>query len=201
MRTRPATAVGGLVLAVVLSNVLGACGFGDGEATTTTLTPLESTEWKTIPTTSTTLSPTGSETATPVGEQQYEIQSGDYPFKVAGLFGCDWEEIAAYNDLDPTTFPFPGVVVLIPATCGVEATTTTVAGGTAETSPDTATTTTAAALPAGQAAYEIQAGDTLSGIATKFDTTMQAIIDLNGWSDGTDHVLIPGASIKVPVAG
>ena len=37
MRTRPATAVGGLVLAVVLSNVRGACGFGDGEATTTTL--------------------------------------------------------------------------------------------------------------------------------------------------------------------
>ncbi len=199
MRTRPASAVGGLVLAVVLPIALGACSVGGSDSTTSTLPPLASTEFKTIPTTSTTLSPdagSGGVPDTPTGEQSYTIAAGDYPLKVAGLFGCSWEEIASYNETDPLKFPFPSTQILIPATCGAEETTTT-AG--AEQTPAN-TTTTAADLPAGQAEYPIVAGDTLSGIASKFDTTMQAIVDLNGWEDGFKHVLIPGAKIKVPVA-
>lgn len=206
MRTRPASVFGGLVLMAVSSGVLGACSLGGGGGTTaTTLTPMESTEWRTIPTTSTTLSQNSAAEGQPPGgsEDVYTIQSGDFPFKVAGIFGCTWDEIAAYNEIDPdpAKFPFPGTDLKIPATCAADATETATEESTATATSAAATTTTAAALPAGQASYTIEANDTLSGIAAKFDTTMDAIIELNGWDDGIDHVLIPGEDIRVPVAG
>ena len=49
----------------------------------------------------------------------YVIKSGDYPLKVAAFIGCEWAEIAAFNDLDPDPgeFPYPGVILRIPPSC------------------------------------------------------------------------------------
>jgi len=46
--------------------------------------------------------------------------------------------------------------------------------------------------------YEIQAGDSLSKIASQFDITMDVLINYNGWTDGTDHFLLPGEVILIP---
>lgn len=74
--------------------------------------------------------------------------------------------------------------------------------------PPATTTTTTTTLPgavpeAGSTSpteqiHTIVAGDTLSGIAAKYGVTMDVIINYNGWTDGTDHVLLPGQSFNIP---
>ena len=71
-----------------------------------------------------------------------------------------------------------------------------------------ATTTTSTTLPAGEVSedgtsateqtYTIRKGDSLSAIASRFDTTMDAIIQYNDWADGTSHVLLPGDTMLIP---
>ncbi len=72
--------------------------------------------------------------------------------------------------------------------------------------PATTTTTTTVApgeTPAGgtvptEQSYTIQSGDSLSAIASRFDVTMDAIVAYNGWTDGINHVLLPGDTILIP---
>ena len=68
-------------------------------------------------------------------------------------------------------------------------TTTTAKGG---------TTPTTARSGAGAATYTVVANDTLSGIARKSGTTIQAIIAANGWADGASHRINPGDVITLP---
>jgi len=74
-------------------------------------------------------------------------------------------------------------------------------GGTPPPSAPGATTTPAAttpgAAPAGSS-YTIQAGDTLSAIASKHGTTVQALASANGISD--PNKIQAGASLKIPTA-
>jgi LysM repeat protein len=49
--------------------------------------------------------------------------------------------------------------------------------------------------------YEIHPGDYIVRIANKFDVPYQALIDYNGWSDGVNHPLVPGETIRIPPAG
>ena len=59
-------------------------------------------------------------------------------------------------------------------------------------------TSTTVAVGAG-GTYEVVAGDALSVIASKNGTTMEAIIDANGWTDGIDHVIYPGRKSSCPL--
>jgi LysM repeat protein len=45
--------------------------------------------------------------------------------------------------------------------------------------------------------YTVLEGDTLSGIASKYDTTSKAIADFNGWTD-PEQTLQIGQKIKIP---
>ena len=49
--------------------------------------------------------------------------------------------------------------------------------------------------------YEIHSGDYILKIANKFDVPYQTLIDYNGWSDGVNHALVPGETIRIPPAG
>jgi LysM repeat protein len=49
--------------------------------------------------------------------------------------------------------------------------------------------------------YEIRSGDYILSIARKFDVPYQVLIAYNGWSDGANHALVPGESIRIPPAG
>jgi LysM repeat protein len=46
--------------------------------------------------------------------------------------------------------------------------------------------------------YVIKAGDSLSKIAAAHEISMDDIINYNGWTDGTNHLLIPGETIRIP---
>jgi len=43
--------------------------------------------------------------------------------------------------------------------------------------------------------YVVQAGDSLSKIASLYDITVEVLISYNGWTDGTSHLLLPGDEI------
>lgn len=52
--------------------------------------------------------------------------------------------------------------------------------------------------PAGVVDYVVKNGDVLVNIARAYGTTADAIAQLNGWSDGINHVIYEGLTIKVP---
>jgi len=52
--------------------------------------------------------------------------------------------------------------------------------------------------PAQERVYEIQAGDTLVGIATDFDLPVDYLPEYNGWTDGLRHSLMPGQEMRIP---
>jgi len=190
----------------VAALALAACGGGGGETSDTSLNPLgEATVFRTILPTTTTLSVDPS--ANPAdpgaipGEGTYTVASGDYPIAVARKLGCaSWDEIAAYNELggDPNTYFYPNLILKIPPTCAGEPVVDT---GTSDTTqPATATTAapTATTGADGAATYVVQSGDTVYGIATKFDVTAQALAQANGWTDGVNHAIFPGDEIIIP---
>ena len=51
--------------------------------------------------------------------------------------------------------------------------------------------------PAGPT-YVVKAGDALSTIGDAYGVTAQQIADANDWSDGIDHVIQPGQTIRLP---
>ena len=59
-------------------------------------------------------------------------------------------------------------------------------------------TTTSRGDSAGRCHVHVEAGDYLSGIAPKFDTTVEPSSQANGWSDGANHALYPGDVINLP---
>jgi LysM repeat protein len=173
----------GLVLALA---ALAACGGGDGSASTT-LVPLGPTNFATIPPVDpvdedSTTSTTGVDNPVPQ-EETYTVQSGEGLYSIAQKFDVTAEEIAQYNDWEDgiAHMLYPGTEIKIP-------------GGARDPSSNSTTTT----VGTEDGTYVVQAGDYLSGIAAKFDTTAQAIADANGWSDGINHAIFPGDVIQLP---
>lgn len=56
---------------------------------------------------------------------------------------------------------------------------------------------TTAATVTGASTYTIAAGDSMASIARKHGLTIDQLIAINGWTDGTSHLLLPGVTIKV----
>lgn len=46
--------------------------------------------------------------------------------------------------------------------------------------------------------YIIVPGDSLSKIASLYEITVDVLINYNGWTDGTDHLLLAGDTILIP---
>lgn len=69
---------------------------------------------------------------------------------------------------------------------------------TTTTAPPTASTPTGGQISTTEQSYQIQGGDSLSKIAGLYDVTIDDIINYNGWTDGINHLLIPGDTIKIP---
>jgi LysM repeat protein len=45
--------------------------------------------------------------------------------------------------------------------------------------------------------YEVRANDSVFKIADRFGLTPQELADLNGWSDGIAHTILPGDTIRI----
>jgi len=110
----------------------------------------------------------------PAGSFAYTVQPGDTLFLLAQRFGTT---VAAIQALNPTVDPNNLVV------------------GSTLCIPGAAPPT----CPAGSAPYTIQAGDTLANLATRFQTTVAAILAVNPGIDPNN--LRIGQVICIPVTG
>ncbi|MBJ7271465.1 MAG: LysM peptidoglycan-binding domain-containing protein [Ilumatobacteraceae bacterium] len=180
---------------IVASFVMGSCGV-DVSGSATTVVPIGPTDFATIPPVQTTLPNTT--TTLPPGaigvEQEYIVQAGDSPIKVATLFGITVTELLAWNGLvSATQFPYPGRKLKIPPSAQVVST-------------NVQQTTTASPVgkpgcgnrPAG--VYEIAQGDSLFVIIKKFCVSMTSLLAANNWSS-IDVFLFAGMKINIPPAG
>jgi LysM repeat protein len=135
------------------------------------------------------------------------VQSGDAPYVLVTRFGISLEDLLGVNEwTDPSQFPFPGTVILIPpgAKSVTAAAATTDSGDTstdAETETETEATPTETIPDAGdncsQGTYTIVEGDYEGLVAGKFDVTVDALRAANVATSGYG-AFFPGLEIVIP---
>lgn len=178
--------------------VLSACGDGDGSATQTTLR-LTPTNYVTVPPTPTTTTTTtvpgqpadpNAPAVTNPGEQTYTVQQGDYPLRVAKLFGITLEQLAAHNGwADPLKVSnaqfYAGLVIKIPAGAAVPTSAPPTSAGQVSAPAATSGPTSSTIDTAGQGRYTIKEGDVPVRVAQSFDVTLEQLATANGWASTT----------------
>jgi LysM repeat protein len=164
--------------------------FGPTETPTPTMTATATftataTNTPTVTSTPTTTNtPEPSITPTPSGPFEYTVQEGDTLGTIAVKFGTDLETLLALNPwIDTTTLVIRvGDKLLIPA-------------------PDTQLPTPTeipSNLPSGTLIeYRVVVGDTVGGIATKFNSTVDAIVEENELENAND--ISAGDVLMIPV--
>lgn len=100
------------------------------------------------------------------------------------LPACGSEDDNARSPLQPVQPT--SYVTIEPAT-----TTTTVAPANTTIPPEGAT-------DPNEQTYIIQAGDSVSRIASIHGITMEQLVTYNQWPDGINHMLVPGNEVKIP---
>jgi LysM repeat protein len=150
----------------------------------------------------TTVAPGGVSTAA----QDYTVQTGDYPLKVAQQFGVTVDELVAFNEWGSVKeFPFPGTVIKIPPGGTVAAATPETTVAPAATGGETAaaeTTVAASTIPdAGDncapGEHVVEAGDIPISVAKKYDVTLDALNAANADNPAYSQ-FIPGQKIVIP---
>lgn len=188
--------------------VLGACGGSDASGPSRSTIDLSSTAFVTRPPETTTTTILGSTEDIVAGEQEYTVQSGDFPLRVADLFGVSVEDIGAYNgwagctSLNCPQFPGIGTTIKIPpgatninVTPTVEPGVEVVTGGEAE--QPTGDTIPEAGSNCEPGSYVIEDGDFEGRVATKFDVTVDALRAANA-STPDYGVFFVGLTIVIP---
>src|SRR5689334_3434357 len=93
----------------------------------------------------------GGASAVNAQEKTHTVQPGETLGTIAQLYGVSIQQLAAANGIVNPNLIFAGQVLKIPGTA-----------------------------PAGVTTYTVQSGDTLFGIAIRFGTTVDALVQLNG---------------------
>ena len=136
------------------------------------------------------------------GTQEYTVQSGDAPYVLVTRFGVTLEDLLGVNEwTDPSQFPFPGTVILIPpGGKSVTAVTATSDSG-AATATDTEATPAETIPDAGdncsQGTYTLVDGDYPGKVASKFDVTVDALNAANVNTSGYSAFYV-GLEIAIP---
>jgi LysM repeat protein len=111
-----------------------------------------------------TLTPTPTTSPTASGPQEYVVKDGDNCSAIATTFNVDLAVLLAINNLDYKCSIFPGMKIIIPAPGQKMQTYTPLPSD----------------LPAGTIiTYPVQMGDTLTSIASKFNSTVDSILKRN----------------------
>ncbi len=117
-------------------------------------------------------------------EQIYVVQSGDTLFAIASRFGVSVDEIVQLNGLADPNYLYIGQELRIPGEGSVVA-----AAAPVQAAPAQQTQTASQE-------YVVQPGDTLSAIAGRFGTTVDAIARLNGIAD--PNFISVGQVLRIP---
>lgn len=143
------------------------------------------------------------------GEQVHVVQGGENLFRISLRYGVSMQAIAQRNSIANFNLIFVGQRLIIPA------------GGTTPppATPPPGSTPAPTPPPAGgETSYTVQRGDTLGAIARRFNTTVQAIAQLNnianpnrifvgqvlritGSGPGPQPTPVPGGPTPAPVTG
>jgi LysM repeat protein len=121
----------------------------------------------------------GGTTAEPVGF--YRVRRGDTLSGIAARYGTSVRALARANRLDANGVLFAGITIKVP-------------GGAAASAP-----VVADASPAATADYRVVYGDTLSAIAARFGTTVNALAAANHLDPS--RVLLANSLLAVPGSG
>ncbi len=157
----------------------------DTPTPTNTATPTLTPTITPSPTATATPTPTFTITPTPTpsGPFEYEIQEGDTLNDIAERFNADLVTLMLLNGLNNTSTIYVGQKILVPPP-GME--------------PPTPTPLPTY-MPRGfEIDYFVLPGDSLQSIATKFNSTVDAIVEANEL-DGPTAVIFVGQILKVPV--
>ena len=124
----------------------------------------------------------------------YSVQAGDHLWGLARKFGTTVRELQVLNALDEDATLQIGQQLLLPT--GISSTTAL-----PPVSPP------AAQVPVSGSSYQVVAGDSLSGIAKRFNTQVDTLKSLNGLTDDRilvgDNLVVPSgdvAAVSAPVA-
>ena len=109
----------------------------------------------------------------------YVVQAGDTLSAIAARAGVSVNSLAAANGLNPDAFLLTGTVLHLSGS-----------------SPSSGTVMTASDTTGSGASYVVQAGDTLSAIAARSGTTVDALASANGLDPS--HYLLSGTVLRVP---
>lgn len=121
--------------------------------------------------------------AGPVSAQQpYVVQPGDTLYSIGTKYDVSVSALAAYNNISNSNYIFAGTTILIPPGSG--------------TNPGGNTGGTGNPPSGNRIRYVVHRGDTLSEIAVRYNTTVQAIKNANGLTSST---IYPNQGIWVPV--
>ncbi len=193
--------------ALIGAVVLSSCGGSESGATQSTLDLSAASTAFVVRPPATTEPPAdtlaaGDPDAIVEGTQEYTVQSGDAPYVLVTRFGVTLEDLLGVNEwTDPSQFPFPGTVILIPpGGKSVTAVTATSDSGTA-TATDTEATPAETIPDAGdncsQGTYTLVDGDYPGKVASKFDVTVDALNAANVNTSGYGAFYV-GLEIAIP---
>ena len=118
------------------------------------------------------------EPAPPKKSQRYRVRRGDTLGHIAKRHGTTVDMLVAMNDLDQKHFISPGQVLSVPAN-----------------RPTEVPVVREPLRPRRPQRYRVEAGDSLSVIAARFDTTVSTLAMLNGLS--RPYLIMPGQVLDV----
>lgn len=124
------------------------------------------------------------------------VSSGDTVSRIAAAYDSTIEAIITANDLNASALIFVGQTLIVPVrTAATTATTTpTVAVAVVVTATQPATVTDNT-----NGTYVVQPGDTLNRIATRFNTTIGALVQVNGIANA--NRILSGQVLNIPGTG
>jgi LysM repeat protein len=144
------------------------------------------------------LAPGASASTAPAAQEggRYTIVKGDTISRIAARFGVSVPSVLSANGLAWSSIIYPGQTIAIPAAEPAAGPSIELV---ADVTPAPAPTAPSAPSPSPSTRYTVTTGDTISGIASRFGVSTQAVLDANGLNSSS--IIYAGGVLVIPAAG